>query len=82
MTVPADVLTIAMQLPEKDRAAIAHQLLLSLEPEVFDDDEITSAWQTEIESRLHKIADGKHQSHDGRQALQEIRAELKQGTQP
>jgi hypothetical protein len=75
MTAPADVLTLAMQLPEKERAAIAHELLLSLEPEAFDDDEISSAWQTEIESRLQKIADGKHQSHDWRQALQEIRAE-------
>jgi hypothetical protein len=82
MTAPADVLTLAMQLPEDERAAIAHELLLSLEPEGFDDDEISSAWQKEIETRLQKIADGKHQSHDWRQALQEIRAELKQETQP
>jgi putative addiction module component (TIGR02574 family) len=82
MTAPTDVLTLAMKLPEKERATIAHELLLSLEPEVFDDDEVSAAWQQEIESRLQKMADGRHQTHDWRQTLQEIRAELKQETQP
>lgn len=82
MNSPTDVLTQAMQLPEKERANIAHQLLLSLEPEVFDDDEIASAWQQEIEARLQKISDGSYQAHDWRQAVQEIRQELKEGKKP
>jgi predicted sugar kinase len=82
MTTSNDVLTHAMQLPEKERAAIAHQLLLSLEPEVFDDDEIAAAWQQEIESRLQKIAAGTFQVHDWRQAIQEIRQELKKDAKP
>ncbi len=82
MTATEDVLALALQLPVEERAAIAHQLLLSLEPEIFDDDEISSAWQEEIEIRLQKVADGRHVSHDWRQAVQEIRAELKQEPKP
>ena len=73
-----EVLTNAMQLPEKDRAEIAHQLLLSLEPEAFGDDEIASAWQQEIEARMEKVVSGKYQAHDWREALKEIRQNLKE----
>ena len=82
MSSPTDVLTQAMQLSEKERADIAHQLLLSLEPEDFGDDEIASAWQQEIETRLQKISSGNFQAHDWRQAIQEIRQELQKDANP
>ena len=77
-----EVLSQAMQLSEKERATVAHQLLLSLEPENLDDDEIASAWQQEIEARLKRIADGTFQAHDWRQAVAEIRNELTRGAKP
>jgi hypothetical protein len=70
-----------MKLPEKDRAAIAHELLLSLDTEAGDDD-VASAWQEEIEGRLHKIAQGRHQTHDWREAVREVRQELKKDAKP
>ena len=82
MSSPTDVLTQAMQLPLEARADIAHQLLLSLEPEEFGDDEVAAAWQQEIETRLQKIASGNFLAHDWRQALQEIRQELKKDAMP
>ena len=77
-----EFLSHAMQLPMKERADIVHQLLLSLEPEQFGDDEIAAAWQQEIEARLQKIAGGNFQAHDWRQALQEIRQEMKKDATP
>ena len=77
-----EVLAHALQLPEKDRAEIAHQLLLSLEAEEFGDDEVAAAWQQEIESRLQRIASGNFVAHDWRQAIQEIRQELGKDARP
>jgi Putative addiction module component len=73
----AEVLCQALQLPAKDRAAVAHQLLQSLEPEDADADAVASAWQQEIETRLERIAAGTHKTHDWRQSIEEIRQELK-----
>jgi len=70
-------LTQALRLSESERADIAHRLLLSLEPDDFKDDEVAAAWQTEIESRLRKIATGNFHAHDWRHAIQEIRQEMK-----
>jgi Putative addiction module component len=77
MNSSVDVLSKALLLPEKERADIAHQLLLSLEQENFKDDEIAAAWQQEIESRLQKVASGNFRAFEWRQAIQEIRQELK-----
>jgi Putative addiction module component len=77
-----EVFASVMQLPEQERADLAHQILLSLEPEEFGDDEIASAWQQEIEARLQKIAGGNFHAHDWRQALQEIRQELRKDATP
>jgi hypothetical protein len=77
-----ELLSHAIQLSVEARADIVHQLLLSLEPEEFGDDEIAAAWQQEIEARLQKIASGNFQAHDWRQALQEIRQELKKEPTP
>ena len=82
MISPNDVLTHAMLLSEQERADIAHRLLLRLEPEDFEDEEIASEWQQEIENRLQKISDGTHQSHNWRQAIEELRQEFKKETKP
>ena len=75
MVSSSEVLANAMMLPEKERADLAHQLLLSLEPEDFGDDEIASAWQQEITTRLKQIATGNFNAHDWRQAIHDIRQE-------
>jgi hypothetical protein len=40
-----EIVAKAMQLSEKERASVAHQLLLSLDSEDVDEDDIASAWQ-------------------------------------
>jgi putative addiction module component (TIGR02574 family) len=82
MVSSTEVMAHAMKLPEKERADLAHQLLLSLEPEDFDDNEIASAWQHEIESRLKKIADGNFHAQPSREAVAEIRQQLKKDAKP
>src|SRR3569623_2567553 len=68
MNTANDLLTQALGLPECERAALAKQLLLSLEPEgsAGDSDE---AWALEIEARLAAIGEGRFQAKDWRQAL-------------
>ena len=75
MSTVDDVFTSAMQLPESDRAALARQLLLSLEPEDFDADS-ESAWQAEIELRLAAVDSGNFEARDWREAVARIRKSL------
>jgi hypothetical protein len=82
MSAPADILNLAMQLPEKERAALAHELLVSLESDHLDEDEVTSVWQSDIDHRLMKIAAGTCKTHDWREAIEEVRQELKVGRLP
>lgn len=82
MVSSSEVMANAMKLPEKERADLAHQLLLSLEPEDFDDKEIAAAWQHEIEARLQKIADGTFHAQPSREAVAEIRQQLKKDPKP
>ena len=82
MSTHTDITNLAMQLPEKERAALAHELLLSLESDQLDENEVVSAWQSEIDNRLMKIAAGTCKTHDWREALQEVRQELKRESKP
>ncbi len=82
MNAPMELFSLAMQLPPADRANLAHQLLLSLEPETVDEDDVASAWQREIDGRLRQIADGNYVAHDWRTAVDEIRLELQKGRTP
>ena len=66
MNAPMELFSLAMQLPPADRANLAHQLLLSLEPETVDEDDVASAWQREIDGRLRQIADGNYVTYDWR----------------
>ena len=77
MSVSADAFALAMQLPPKDRAELAHRLLLSLEPEDHDDDDAPTVWAEEIDARLQKIAAGNYEAHDWREAIEKVRGELR-----
>jgi putative addiction module component (TIGR02574 family) len=51
-----EILNAALKLNDKEKAAIAASLLESLDPLV--DDDVESAWQAEIQKRLHEIETG------------------------
>lgn len=75
MSTTQDVLNMAMQLPEPDRAALARQLLLSLEPDDFDAD-AEAAWAVELEKRLAAVERGEYQASDWRDVVARIRQKL------
>jgi hypothetical protein len=73
----AEVRALVLQLPEKDRADLAHHLLLSLEPDaVADGDAMSPEWEAEIDKRLQTIAEGKHIARDWREAMHDLREKL------
>ena len=81
MTSAEEVLSLALQLPEPARATVAHELLLSLQPD-GPDDGWEGAWQAEIARRLERVDRGEHTAVDWREALAEIRANLRRRPKP
>jgi putative addiction module component (TIGR02574 family) len=77
MTPTEELLERALQLPEPDRAELAHRLLLSLGPQDADPG-WKEAWGQEIERRLAAIDGGEVQPKDWREALAEMRQALHQ----
>ena len=79
MTHADQLLTQALQLPLKDRASLAHKLLLSLDPgeEALTDSEWEAAWVAEAEARSTAYERGETTADDWRQALDRIRQNLK-----
>jgi hypothetical protein len=75
MTTPTQIVDAAMALDANQRAEVAHQLLLSLEPDDFDAD-ADSAWAGEIRQRLQGIRDGRVILRDWDEALHDIRQSL------
>jgi putative addiction module component (TIGR02574 family) len=69
-----DILTQALQLPRRDRARVAQELLSSLEE---PDEAVAAAWAEELERRVRSIADGTAKLLPWEQVRDEIRAELK-----
>jgi putative addiction module component (TIGR02574 family) len=51
-----EILNAALKLNDKEKAAIVASLLESLDP--LADDDVESAWQAEIQKRLHEIETG------------------------
>ncbi len=80
MTSSHELLELAMQLPAKERAAIAMQLLLSLDEPVDDDCE--AAWEAEIAARVRRLHDGSTQTRDWRSSLQALREKIASGSEP
>lgn len=55
-----DLLVKALELPEADRAELAHRLLRSLEPEISDREPgYEEAWAALIEERSRSIDEGR-----------------------
>jgi putative addiction module component (TIGR02574 family) len=55
-TEPTDVLSTALALPVRDRARIAHELLLSLD--AGSDADAADAWVAELEQRAREVRAG------------------------
>ena len=62
----------ALSLSVKERAALAHTLITSLDEKV--DTEIEVAWDKEIEARIQRIESGQTTERDAFEVLDEIRA--------
>lgn len=75
MSTTNDLLNQVLALPEQQRAEMARQILLSLEPEVSEADH-EAAWLAEIDARLDAIERGDAVLYDAREALEEIRKQL------
>jgi putative addiction module component (TIGR02574 family) len=75
MTATEEILTRALELPKADRALVAHQLLLSLEPDDFDSDS-EAAWNAEIDRRLDHIESGSFAADSWQAAISRVRQSL------
>jgi putative addiction module component (TIGR02574 family) len=75
MSMIDDLFNLARELPEPDRAALAHRLLLSLEADAFDPDS-QAAWVEELEARLAKVEQGQFAARYWREAVADIRQSL------
>ena len=77
MSTPAlkRALDLALELPESDRAALAHDLLASLDGPADADAE--QAWENEIAKRLDELHSGKAQTIDADEALRRIDWQLR-----
>ena len=75
MTTATEILNAALVLDQNARAEIAHQLLLSLEPDGLDDD-VDQLWADEIRSRRRAIREGSTDLRDWDDALAGMRESL------
>lgn len=70
-----EVLTAALELPEEDRARVAHALLCSLDgPGAESEGE---AWVAELERRAREVADGTAKLEPWSDVRQRIEARLR-----
>ncbi len=70
-------LDLALELPESERAALAHDLLASLDGP--PDANAQQAWEAEIVKRLDELETGKVHTIDADEALRRIDARLRRG---
>jgi hypothetical protein len=75
----SDLLNQLLELPTRERAAIAYELLLSFEP---DDPDAGAAWNAELGARLDKIEQEDFVATDWKEALERIRLSLPRGDAP
>jgi Putative addiction module component len=81
MAIKQELVSTALDLPAGDRAELARQLILSLEPLEVDAD-ADLAWEAEIEHRLKAIDSGEAVSVDWRKSIERARASLTKPTPP
>ena len=72
----SDIFDWALGMPERDRAHLAHQLLLSLDDDACDE-EWQARWAQEINARMNALEQGRTTVVDWRLAMTEMRANLK-----
>jgi putative addiction module component (TIGR02574 family) len=70
-----ELLAEALRLPRSERAQVAEELLSSLEE---SDDEVASAWASELERRSQEVAEGRVQTAAWGTARTSILKELEQ----
>lgn len=75
MATTDDLLSDALQLPPKERARLAHELLLSLEESTELDAD--TDWADELKRRADDVISGKVQTRDAREVLDEVSARLR-----
>ena len=74
-----ELLAEALRLTRADRARVAEELLSSLEE---SDEDVATAWATELERRSQEIAEGHVQPISWKTARTEILRELQQRRAP
>ena len=67
-------LALAMELSAAERAALAHDLLASLDDPA--DADVAQAWAPEIKRRLHELERGQAQTVSAEEALRRINKNL------
>jgi putative addiction module component (TIGR02574 family) len=73
MTAKAEQLKMTLaKLPAEDRAALAHFLIRSLDPE--EEKEIETAWDVELQRRAEEIRSGKAVAEPAESVFRELRA--------
>jgi putative addiction module component (TIGR02574 family) len=78
MSIESELLAQALSLPEADRAELANQLLLSLEPDGPDTDR-DAAWAEEVERRRLAFDRGETTASPWREAIRRIEGSLPRG---
>lgn len=72
-----ELLSEVLKLSREQRARFAHELLLSLEDEPFEDPAtVEAAWAEVLERRAREVLNGTSKSVDARQAVENVRAQL------
>lgn len=71
----------ALALSRDERAALARDLLLSLEAEELDGD-VEQAWAAEVGRRSAAYARGETESRDWRESVQRVRQQLAERREP
>jgi putative addiction module component (TIGR02574 family) len=74
------LLVEALRLPDEERAALAGELIQSLDAEVDPDAE--AAWSTEIRARLEQVDAGKVTTISWSEARRRIHAAAGRGSRP
>jgi len=75
-----ELLTLALKLPPNERAYLAQQILLTLEPEQeCSIEEHEAAWNAELQARMQQVDDGTIALSDWREAIERIRQAIARG---
>jgi hypothetical protein len=76
----ADVLGAALKLPRKERARVAHELLISLDGAT--DEEVERAWVEEAERRWADVKSGKAELFDADAVLRDAAQITQRSSRP